>query len=105
MEYVIVILKLICFLAAQIPLIIQLIKYVKTAAKEKDGWKHLVGLALIFIQQAEKLFEDGASRKEWVTTMILTAADQIGYKLSEDELSKLIDDLVGMSKNVNVSEK
>ena len=102
MDYVIVILKLICFLAAQIPLIIQLIKYVKTAVKEKDGWKRLVGLALIYIQEAEKLYDNGAKRKEWVTTMILTTADQIGYKLSEDELSKLIDDLVGMSKNVNV---
>lgn len=102
MEYVIVVLKLICFLAAQIPLIIQLIKYVKTAAKEKDGWKRLVGLALVYIQEAEKLFDNGASRKEWVSTMILTTADEIGYRLSEDELSKLIDDLVGMSKNVNV---
>jgi len=102
MDYVIVILKLVCFLAAQIPLIIQLIKYVKTAAKEKDGWKRLVGLALVYIQEAEKLFDNGASRKEWVSTMILTTADEIGYKLSEDELSKLIDDLVGMSKNVNV---
>ena len=60
------------------------------------------------MEEAERLFEDGADKKAWVLTMIKSTADQIDYKLTEEDmknLSDLIDTLCDMSKVVNVEEK
>ena len=101
METAYLVLQLVVLLAAQIPFIIALITSVKKAVKEKN-WKALLNELLKLIQQAETTFDTGATRKEWVMAMAKTLAVDLNYELKEEDLSKLIDNLVAMSKNVNV---
>lgn len=87
-------------LATCIPLAVKLVEYVKTATKEKN-WANLLGLVMSLMEQAEKKFDDGATRKEWVMAMVKASADYINYPVDEDTLSKMIDSLCDMSKIVN----
>lgn len=87
-------------LATCIPLAVKLVEYVKTATKEKN-WTNLLGLVMSLMEQAEKKFDDGATRKEWVMAMVKASADYINYPVDEDTLSKMIDSLCDMSKIVN----
>ena len=87
-------------LATCIPLAVKLVEYVKTATKEKN-WANLLGLVMSLMEQAEKKFDDGATRKEWVMAMVKASADYINYPVDEDTLSKMIDSLCDMSKVVN----
>ena len=57
------------------------------------------------LDESVQLFEEGADKKAWVLTMIQSTADQLDYKLTEQDmrnLSDLIDTLCDMSKVVNV---
>ena len=83
------------------PLIIKLVQYVKESIQEKN-WNNLVKLVLELIKTAEEKFTTGAERKEWVMGMVKAAESQINYDIDEEQLSKLIDDLVEMTKKVNV---
>ena len=87
-------------LATCIPLAVKLVEYVKTATKEKN-WANLLGLVMSLMEQAEKKFDDGATRKEWVMAMVKASADYINCSVDEDTLSKMIDSLCDMSKVVN----
>ena len=83
------------------PLVIALVKYVRQSIQEKN-WNNLVKLVLELISTAEKKFETGAERKEWVISMVRVAENQINFDIDEEQLSKLVDDLVEMSKKVNI---
>lgn len=48
-----------------IPLVYELIKFVKKAAKEKN-WSQLLKIIMGLMADAEQRFEDGSSRKDWV---------------------------------------
>lgn len=87
-------------LAATIPLVIQLVKYVQRAIKEKN-WPQVVNLVMGYMERAETMFETGADRKEWVLAMVRASADTIKYEIDMDEISTLIDSLCDMSKVVN----
>ena len=80
-------------LATCIPLAYKLVQYVQKAAQEKN-WNDLM-------EQAEKKFTDGATRKEWVMAMVQTSAEYINYPVDSVALGKLIDTLCDMSKIVN----
>ncbi len=83
-----------------IPLVIELVKYVKIAIKEKN-WSKLVDIVLNLIIEAETKFDNGADKKEWVIDMVSNVSESINYDLDKEKLSKLIDDFVKMSKSVN----
>lgn len=87
-------------LATAIPLVIKLVQYVKEATQEKN-WGNLLGLLIELMEQAEQMFDTGATRKEWVMAMAQTSAEYIAYPLDTAALSTLIDELVAMTKNVN----
>ena len=87
-------------LATAIPLVIKLVQYVKKAVQEKN-WGNLLGLLIDLMEQAESMFDSGATRKEWVMAMAQTSAEYIAYPLDTAALSTLIDELVSMTKNVN----
>lgn len=87
-------------LATCIPLAYKLVQYVQKAAQEKN-WNALLGLVIDLMEQAEKKFTDGATRKEWVMAMVQTSAEYINYPVDSVALSKLIDTLCDMSKIVN----
>lgn len=91
-------------LAAIIPLIIALVKFVVKSVKEKN-WVQMVNLALKLIAEAEGMFETGADKKAYVMQMVKAAAKELNYDLDEDALSSLIDSIIGITKTVNVSCK
>ena len=88
-------------LAIVIPLIVELVKYVKKSTLEKN-WNNLIRLLLNLMATAEEKFDNGADRKQWVIAMVQASANTINYPISEQELSKLIDSLVELTKKVNV---
>lgn len=88
-------------IATCIPLMIQLGKTIKTAVKEKN-WNNLLGLVVDLMGTAEDMYDDGATRKEWVVSMVESSAKSINYDFDEDVVGKLIDDLAAMAKVVNV---
>lgn len=87
-------------LATCIPLAYNLVKYVKKAAQEKN-WNVLLSLVMKLMEQAEKKFEDGATRKDWVMAMVQTSAEFINYTIDIQVLSDLIDSLCNLTKKVN----
>lgn len=87
-------------LAVAIPLVVKLVEYVKKAVKEKN-WNQLLKLVMNLMTEAEKKFETGAEKKEWVLTMIKASADSINYDIDTNAIGELIDSLCDMSKAVN----
>lgn len=87
-------------LAAAIPLVVSLINYVKKAIQEKN-WNNLVKLVMNLMAEAEKKFDNGADRKEWVIAMVQASASTINYPVDINALGDLIDKLCTMSKAVN----
>ena len=102
-QIVSLIVALLTGLATCIPLVIKLVQYVQKAVQEKN-WGNLLGLLIDLMEQAETMFDEGATRKEWVMAMAQTSAEYIAYPLDTTALSELIDELVAMTKNINVPE-
>lgn len=94
------ILSILAGLATAIPLIIELVKYVQKAIKEKN-WPKMLDLVMGYMEIAESKFATGAERKEWVLAMVKTSADTINYDIDLAVVSKMIDDLCDMSNIVN----
>lgn len=83
-----------------IPLAVKLYQAVKQAVQEKN-WRHLLGLVVDLMEEAETKFADGATRKEWVIAMVQTSAEYINYPVDTEALSEMIDALCDMTKIVN----
>ena len=101
MEILELIIEILAGLMIVIPLVAKLIEYVKKSVLEKN-WNNLIHLLLNLIATAEEKFDNGADRKQWVIAMVQASANTINYPISEQELSKLIDNLVELTKKVNV---
>ena len=101
MEILELIIEILAGLMIVIPLVVKLIEYVKKSALEKN-WNNLIRLLLNLMATAEEKFDNGADRKQWVIAMAQASANTINYPISEQELSKLIDNLVELTKKVNV---
>lgn len=99
-EWVRLIVSVLSGLAAAIPLVIQLVKYVRKAIQERN-WPEVIKLVTGYMERAETMFEKGADRKEWVMAMVKASADSVDYDLDMDKISELIDSLCDMSKVVN----
>ena len=89
---------------ACIPLVVKLVEYIKALAKEKN-WGKLVVIVSNFIAEAETLFPDGASKKEYVINSVMAIAKTIDYPVDKEMLGELIDNLIKLSKKVNVDKK
>lgn len=87
-------------LVIAIPLIVELIRYVEKAAKEKN-WNSLLQLVTNLIKEAESKFDNGAERREWVLVMVKASADTINYDIDLEKVGELIDNLCAMAKVVN----
>lgn len=85
-----------------IPLVVKLVEYVKKSALEKN-WNNLIRLLLNLIATAEEKFDNGADRKQWVIAMVQASANTINYPITEKELGDLIDNLVALTKKVNIA--
>ncbi len=100
MEWIDHIVSILAGLAAAIPLVVQLVKYVKAAIKERN-WTKLLNMVIDLMQQAETKFDTGADRKEWCLMMIKASSDTIDYDIDYDAVGKMIDSFCAMTKVVN----
>lgn len=87
-------------IATAIPLIVQLVKYVQAAIKEKN-WSAVLTIVMDLMKQAEEKFDNGADRKEWVLSMIESMSGSINYNIDIKQIGNMIDALCSMSKIVN----
>ena len=104
MDYVKLIVLICAVLAVLIPLGVKLYKRSEELVREKN-WPRIVAAVSKYMEEAERLFEDGADKKAWVLVMIQTTAEQLEYDLTDEDIrniSDLIDTLCDMSKVVNV---
>ena len=100
MDILNLIIEILAGLAIVIPLVVELIKYVKKSTLEKN-WTNLIRLVMDLMSAAEEKFDNGADRKQWVIAMVQASANTINYPITEKELSDLIDNLVKLTKKVN----
>lgn len=87
-------------LAAAIPLVLQLTKYIKQAVKEKN-WSQVLQKVMSLMETAETKFSEGTERKEWVIAMLKAGSDGINYDINYDAIGEMIDQLCDMSKIIN----
>lgn len=104
MEWVELIIALLSGIAACIPLVISLINYIQKAAKEKN-WGKLIVIVSNFMAEAETLFPDGASKKDYVINSVMAIAKTIDYPIDKEMLGELIDNLAALSNKINVNKK
>ena len=104
MEWLELIISIISGITACIPLVISLVKYIQKATKEKN-WGKLVVIVTNFMAEAETLYPDGASKKDYVINSVMAIAKTIDYPIDEEVLGELIDSLVALSNKVNVNKK
>lgn len=100
MEWYEILTSILAGIAACIPLVVNLVKYIKQAIKEKN-WDKLVGFVMNLMAQAEGKFDNGQERKEWVLMMVKASADTINYEINLTQVSELIDSLCALTKVVN----
>ena len=101
MDILELLIEILAGLAVVIPLVIKLIEYVKKSTMEKN-WNNLIRLLMNLMATAEEKFDNGADRKQWVIAMVQASANTINYPITEQELSDLIDNMVALTKKVNV---
>ena len=101
MDLLELIIEILAGLTVVIPLVIKLIEYVKKSAMEKN-WNNLIRLLMDLMATAEEKFDNGADRKQWVIAMVQASANTINYPITEKELSDLIDNLIALTKKVNI---
>jgi hypothetical protein len=104
MEWYEILAKVLAGLAVIIPLVAELVKYVKRAGKE-ENWTDLMTLVITLMKEAEDMFEHGADKKMWVMSMVSASAKTINYPVDLDKVSAWIDALCDMSKIVNAPNK
>ena len=104
MEWLELIIAILSGIAACIPLVIKMIDYIKALYKEKN-WSKLIVIVSNFMAEAETLYPDGASKKDYVINSVLAIAKTIDYPVDKDMLGELIDNLTALSKKVNVEKK
>lgn len=90
--------------SACIPLVIKLVEYIKALAKEKN-WGKLVVIVSNFMAEAETLFPDGASKKDYVINSVMAIAKTIDYPVDKEMLGELIDNLTALSNKININKK
>lgn len=104
MEWYEIIISILSGIATCVPIVIKLISYIKALAKEKN-WGKLVVIVSNFIAEAEILYPDGASKKDYVINSVMALGKTIDYPVDQDVLSELIDSLVTLSNKVNIEKK
>ncbi len=102
MEWAQVAVSILTGLAAAIPLVTQLVKYIQKARKEKN-WSKMVDLVVSLMQEAEAKLTEGADKKQWVLAMVKASADTIDYDVDLELIGDLIDSLCDMSRVVNAA--
>lgn len=104
MEWAKLIIALISGIAACVPLVIQLVKYIKEAVKSKN-WAPLMQLILKLMTEAEENYATGAERKEYVIDSINAIKGTLNYDVDMTVVSDMIDSIIKATKKINVDKK
>ena len=104
MEWYEIVINILASLAIVVPLVVELVKYVQKAAKEKN-WSALLTLVMNLMSEAEKQFDNGADKKAWVLGIVESSAGTINYDVNLEQVGELIDSLCAMSKAVNTNKE
>lgn len=88
-------------IAVLIPLFIKLASYIKAVIKEKN-WTTILSLVMKLMTEAETKFDTGEERKAFVIAELKALASTIDYDIDWNIISKMIDDLCAMSKEINI---
>lgn len=102
MEYYInAIIAILTGLVTAIPLVIQLVKYVKEAIRGKN-YSNVMALVMSLMAEAEEKYSEGAQKKEYVLSAIKSMEKTLNYDIDEEAISVMIDSLVDITKKINV---
>ena len=104
MDIVNLVVAIVSGVATCIPLVIQLIKYIKEAVKSKN-WGVLFQLVLQLMTDAEKLFATGAEREEYVISKIKAMETTLNYDIDENVVKEMIASIAEASKKINVKKE
>ena len=99
-EWINLIVAILSGLATAIPLVIQLVKYVRQVSREKN-WSSLVQLVLKLMVEAEQNYSTGAERKEYVIDTIKAMESTLNYDVDEHTVAAIVDSIVEASKTIN----
>ena len=92
-------------IVAIIGLLYTTVKFVTDAAQKKN-WTALVALVMADMKTAEEQYADGATRKQWVMSMLKAHAAACNYALTDEDITKIsdmIDAMCDMAKTVNAA--
>lgn len=89
-------------IAVVIPVVAKLVEYIVKYIKGQR-WDDLINIVISYMIDAELLFDEGSSRKDWVMQMVKTSSEiaELG-EIDMDKVSKLIDALCKTAKHINV---
>lgn len=98
------ILAIISGIGTCIPLIIQLVKYIKMATAERN-FGNIMKIVIDLMPEAEEKFSTGAARKQYVMSNIESLSNTLHYDVDLEKVSAMIDAVVAASKKINVDKK
>lgn len=87
-------------IAVIVPLIVALVKFVRKSVEEKN-WTQMLTLVMNLMAEAEKMYEIGAEKKEWVLAELHAIAGTLNYEIDWVVVSDMIDKICDVSKEVN----
>lgn len=82
------------------PLVIKLIEFVTANTKEKN-WNQMLKLVMNLMADAEKQFDKGSKKKEWVLGQLQVMSDTLNYDIDWAVVSEMIDKICDVSKELN----
>ena len=99
-----IIVSILSGLAVCIPLVIKLVEYVRKAIQEKN-WSSVMQIVLKLMTEAEKNYETGTERKQYVMSSIESIKDTLNCEIDMDAISNMIDSICQASKIINAEVK
>lgn len=99
--YVNAIIAILTGLVTAIPLVVQLVKFVKEAIKGKN-YSNVMALIMSLMVEAENKYSEGAQKKEYVLGAIKSMEKTLNYDIDEEAISAMIDTIADVSKKINV---
>ena len=99
-----IIVSILSGLAVCIPLVIKLVEYVRKAIQEKN-WSNVMQIVLKLMTEAEKNYETGSERKQYVMSSIESIKDTLNCEVDMNAISGMIDSICQASKIINAEAK
>ena len=104
MEWLNIIVSILSGLAVCIPLAIKLVEYVRKLIQEKN-WSSVMQIVLRLMTEAEKNYQTGAEKKEYVMNSIEAIKDTLNCEVDMNAISVMVDSICDASKIINTKTK